>query len=95
MAKPGRVPAQAAASRQHRSSEKPEPAPGDGAQEEGVPSTGRGAFECREMTLDSTLTAQGLFSFSQMKHINNFRSKCKVCTRERAIGRGQIWTLLQ
>lgn len=36
------------------------------------PARGWGRFECREMTLDSTLTAQGLFLFSQMNHINNF-----------------------
>lgn len=42
MAKPGRDPAHAEASRQYRISEKPETVPGDGAQEEGVPSTGLG-----------------------------------------------------
>lgn len=42
VAKPGRVPAHAEASRPHRTSEKPEPVPGEGAQEEGVPSTGLG-----------------------------------------------------
>lgn len=43
------------------------------------------------MTLDSTLTAQGLFLFYQMNHINNyalrrkdhFRSKYKVCAKGR------------